>query len=75
MNMFIRTDRVFIVAEAGVNHNGDPDLAVKLINAAADFYRISINLLYVFTQFFKNGQHRLNVNNVWQVFNTARFIR
>ncbi len=27
--------RVFIIAEAGVNHNGDFDLAVKLIDAAA----------------------------------------
>lgn len=28
-------DKVFIVAEAGVNHNGDPDMARKLIDAAA----------------------------------------
>ena len=28
-------DRVFIVAEAGVNHNGDPDMAMQLIDAAA----------------------------------------
>jgi len=26
---------VFIIAEAGVNHNGDPDLAMELIDAAA----------------------------------------
>ena len=26
---------VFIIAEAGVNHNGDPKLALKLIDAAA----------------------------------------
>ncbi len=26
----------FIIAEAGVNHNGDPDLACRLIDAAAD---------------------------------------
>lgn len=28
--------RVFIIAEAGVNHNGDIDLALRLIDAAAD---------------------------------------
>ena len=28
--------RVFIIAEAGVNHNGSFDLAKKLIDAAAD---------------------------------------
>ena len=27
---------VFIVAEAGVNHNGDPALATRLVDAAAD---------------------------------------
>ena len=27
---------VFIVAEAGVNHNGDPDLAGRLVDAAAE---------------------------------------
>ena len=30
------TDRVFVIAEAGVNHNGDPDLAFKLVDAAVD---------------------------------------
>jgi N-acetylneuraminate synthase len=29
-------DAVFIVAEAGVNHNGNPDLAIKLIDAAVE---------------------------------------
>lgn len=28
--------RVLIIAEAGVNHNGDPALAMKLVDAAAD---------------------------------------
>ena len=28
-------DKLFIVAEAGVNHNGDPDMARRLIDAAA----------------------------------------
>lgn len=27
---------VFVIAEAGVNHNGDPDLARRLVDAAAD---------------------------------------
>lgn len=27
---------VLIIAEAGVNHNGDPDLALRLVDAAAD---------------------------------------
>jgi N,N'-diacetyllegionaminate synthase len=30
------TERVFIIAEAGVNHNGDENLALQLIDAAAD---------------------------------------
>ena len=29
-------DRVFIIAEAGVNHNGDPGLARQMIDAAAE---------------------------------------
>ena len=29
-------ERVFIIAEAGVNHNGDESLALRLIDAAAD---------------------------------------
>ena len=31
-----RRDSVYIVAEAGVNHNGSPDLARSLIDAAAE---------------------------------------
>jgi sialic acid synthase SpsE len=26
----------FVIAEAGVNHNGDLDLALRLVDAAAD---------------------------------------
>ncbi len=29
-------NRCFVIAEAGVNHNGDADLALKLVDAAAD---------------------------------------
>lgn len=29
-------DKVFVIAEAGVNHNGDADLAFRLVDAAAD---------------------------------------
>lgn len=29
-------ERVFIIAEAGVNHNGDPELARRLVDAAQD---------------------------------------
>ncbi|MGO4919933.1 N-acetylneuraminate synthase [Maribacter spongiicola] len=32
----MNTERVLIIAEAGVNHNGDIELAKKLIDAAAD---------------------------------------
>ncbi|MGC8508941.1 MAG: N-acetylneuraminate synthase family protein, partial [Thiomonas sp.] len=28
------TDRVFLIAEAGVNHNGQLDLALQLVDAA-----------------------------------------
>ena len=31
-----KTNHVTIIAEAGVNHNGDMELAKKLIDAAAD---------------------------------------
>ena len=30
------TDRVFVIAEAGVNHNGSLDMALRLIDVAAD---------------------------------------
>jgi N-acetylneuraminate synthase/N,N'-diacetyllegionaminate synthase len=33
---FLRSNHAFIIAEAGVNHNGDVDLAHRLIDAAAD---------------------------------------
>src|SRR5215471_9251739 len=29
-------ERVFVIAEAGINHNGDPQLAKELIDVAAD---------------------------------------
>lgn len=32
----VGTGRCYIIAEAGVNHNGDPELAHQLIDAAAD---------------------------------------
>ena len=31
-----RDPRVFVIAEAGVNHNGSPGLAMRLIDVAAD---------------------------------------
>jgi N,N'-diacetyllegionaminate synthase len=34
--MIINKNKVFIIAEAGVNHNGSMDLAKKLVNAAID---------------------------------------
>lgn len=34
--MILKKDRVFIIAEAGVNHNGSMDLAKKLIDAAIE---------------------------------------
>ena len=30
------SDRTFVIAEAGVNHNGSLDLALKLVDVAAD---------------------------------------
>jgi N-acetylneuraminate synthase len=33
--MFLPEHSVFIIAEAGVNHNGDPDLAMQLVDIAA----------------------------------------
>ncbi|MDP1808990.1 MAG: N-acetylneuraminate synthase [Actinomycetota bacterium] len=35
IEQFLRPDNVFIIAEAGVNHNGDFDLAKSLVRAAA----------------------------------------
>ncbi len=35
MEQIIKRDKVFIVAEAGVNHNGSVDLALKMIDHAA----------------------------------------
>ncbi len=32
--MIVKKDKVFIIAEAGVNHNGSIELAKKLIDAA-----------------------------------------
>ncbi len=36
MSRKIRTDRAFIIAEAGVNHNGNEDLAMKLIEIGVE---------------------------------------
>ena len=35
-NSLTMPNRTLIIAEAGVNHNGDPDLALRLIDAAAE---------------------------------------
>ena len=28
-------EKIFVIAEAGVNHNGDPDLALELVEVAS----------------------------------------
>ena len=35
-NSIIDESKVFIIAEAGVNHNGDVNIAKKMIDAAVD---------------------------------------
>ena len=35
-NSIINESKVFIIAEAGVNHNGDVNIAKKMIDAAVD---------------------------------------
>jgi N-acetylneuraminate synthase len=40
----------FIIAEAGVNHNGDPDLAKKLIDAAANAHADAVKFQYFHTE-------------------------
>ena len=35
-NMLMTTGSIFIIAEGGVNHNGNPNLAYQLIDAAAE---------------------------------------
>ena len=34
--MFESDQSVFVIAEAGVNHNGDPDIAMQMVDAAAE---------------------------------------
>ncbi len=34
--MFMSDESVFIIAEAGVNHNGDPDLAIQMVDVAGE---------------------------------------
>ena len=36
LNLLTKMDRTIIVAEAGVNHNGEPDLAFRLIDIAVE---------------------------------------
>ena len=40
----VRSGKVHIIAEAGVNHNGDSELAFKLIEAAANPSSVSVRL-------------------------------
>ena len=58
----VRSEKVHIIAEAGVNHNGDSELAFKLIEAAAKAGADSIKF-----QTFKRPGEGLSPMYFWDV--------
>ena len=55
-NTFFNSDKTFIVAEIGINHNGDMGLANELINAAAEAGADSVKFQNYRTEDFVNDR-------------------
>ena len=75
-NSIIDESKVFIIAEAGVNHNGDVNIAKKMIDAAVDVNADAVKIQSYITDELIIPQARmapyqeLNTKNTTQIFCT-----